>query len=303
VAFEDNPTLYDAWEIEDYYKLKAYEWNEPADTTPVVDGTRAGLAIRRTYMHSTIEQTIWLYSEGRRIDVETNIDWQESHQLLKAVFPLDIRATAATYDIQFGHVSRPTHRNTSWDQAKFETYAHKWVDVSEDGYGVALLNNGKYGHSAEGSTLSLTLLKSATYPNPEADRGMHQFTYSLLPHTEDFRRGGVIEESHALNQPLYERTVLRQEGDLPARYSFVSADRPSVVFTAIKQAEDRSGVILRFHDAYNRRDTVTLTVPHAFSKAILCDLMENPLEELELRDHRVTLPVGNFEVVTVKLVK
>ena len=300
-VFEDYPTLYDAWELEDYYKLKAYELNGKASITPIADGTRAGFVIEHRYMHSIIRQTLWLFSESRRIDFETFVDWHEHHQVLKAFFPLDIHATHATYDVQFGHVTRPTHENTSWDKAKFETYAHKWVDVSENGYGVALLNDGKFGHAVEGSRLSITLLKCATYPNPEADQGEQHFTYSLLPHTEDFRRGGVIEESHILNQPLHEIAIPKQDGDLPERYSFLSADRPNVVITAVKEAEDHSGVIVRFHDAYDCRGRVTLTVPKEFTRACLCDLMENELKELAVENSRITLPVSNFELITVKL--
>ena len=302
-VFEDYPTLYDAWELEDYYKLKAYEMNSEAVITPVDDGTRAGFVIQRNYMHSVIKQTLWLYSESSRIDFETDVDWHEHHQILKAFFPLDVHATAATYDVQFGHVTRPNHENTSWDKAKFETYAHKWVDVSENGYGVALLNDGKFGHAVEGSKLSITLLKCATYPNPEADQGKHRFTYSLFPHTDDFRRGGVIEESHILNQPLYEVAIPSQEGDLPEKYSFVSVDRPNAVITAVKEAEDHSGIVVRFHDAYDCRSTVTLSMPREYTKAYLCDLMENELEALPVQNGRVTLRVSNFEVVTVKFSK
>ena len=224
VAFEDYPTRYDAWELEDYYKRKAYELDGPARITPVTDGTRAGFVIERDYMHSTIRQTLWLYSESSRIDFETDMDWHEHHQVLKAVFSLDVHAMSATFDVQYGHVTRPTHENTSWDQAKFETYAHKWVDVSENGYGVALLNNGKYGHAEEGSRLSITLIKSATVRNAEADQGKQCFTYSLLPHPDDFRAGGVIEESYALNQPLYEKRIPANGGDVEESGSFVSVD-------------------------------------------------------------------------------
>ena len=251
-------------------------------------------------MNSTIRQTVWLYSHSRRIDFETALDWHEHHQILKAFFPLDVHATSATYDVQFGHVTRPTHQNTSWDKAKFETYAHKWVDVSENGYGVALLNDGKFGHAVEGSLLSLTLLKCAAYPNPNADQGTHAFTYSLLPHDEDFRRGGVIEESHLLNQPSYELDVPAAEGNLPETYSFISADRPNAVITAVKGAEDGDGIVVRFHDAYDCRSTVTLTIPEPYTRAYLCDLMENELEELTVVEGRVTLPVKNFEIITVK---
>ena len=299
-AFEDYPTVYDAWELEAHYKLKSYELSDKVTITPVSDGSRAGFILDRTYMNSTIRQTLWLYSESPRIDFETEVDWHEHHQILKAYFPLDVHASSATYDVQFGHVTRPTHQNTSWDAAKFETYAHKWVDVSENGYGVALLNDGKFGHAVEGSLLSITLLKCATYPNPNADQGKQTFTYSLLPHTDDFRRGGVIEESHFLNQPLYERRITAHAGDLPATYSFVSADKQNVVITAVKQAEDKSGLVVRFHDAYDCRTKVVLTVPSGYTTAYLCDLMENQLEEIPVENGRISLPVSNFEIVTVK---
>lgn len=299
VAFEDYPTKYDAWELEDYYKLKAYELNEQATITPITDGTRAGFVIERIYLKSTINQTVWLYSESCRIDFETDIDWHEHHQVLKAVFPLNVHAMNATFDVQYGHVTRPTHENTSWDKAKFETYAHKWVDVSESGYGVAMLNDGKYGHAVEDNKMSITLIKCATDPNPEADQGRQQFTYSLYPHTEDFRKGGVIEESYVLNQPLYEKKIAANKGDLAESYSFVSVDKPNAVITAVKKAENDNNLIVRFYDAYDCKSRVTLTVPDTYTKAYLCDLLENVTEELTVKDGKVTLPVSNFEIVTV----
>ncbi len=303
VAFEDYPTKYDAWELEDYYKLKAYELNEQATITPITDGTRAGFVIERIYMNSTINQTVWLYSESCRIDFETDIEWHEHHQVLKAVFPLNVHAMNATFDVQYGHVIRTTHENTSWDKAKFETYAHKWVDVSESGYGVAMLNDGKYGHAVEGNKMSITLIKCATDPNPEADQGKQYFTYSLYPHTEDFRKGGVIEESYVLNQPLYEKKIAANKGDLAESYSFVSVDKPNAVITAVKKAENDNSLIVRFYDAYDCKSRVTLTVPDTYTKAYLCDLMENEMEELTVKDGKVTLPVSNFEIVTVLFVQ
>ena len=300
-AFEDYPTKYDAWELEDYYKLKAYALDGEASVTPVIDGTRAGFRIERAYMHSTVKQTVWLYSESSRIDFETELDWHEHHQVLKAVFPLNVHAMSATFDVQYGHVTRPTHQNTSWDRAKFETYAHKWVDVSENGYGVAMLNDGKYGHAVEGSDLSITLVKCATDPNPEADQGIQRFTYSLYPHTDDFRQGKVIEESYVLNQPLYQKEIFANTGDLPETHSFVSVDQPNAVITAVKKAEDGDGLIVRFYDAYDCKSNVTLSVPPSYTKAYLCDLMEHELRELPIRSGKVVLPVSNFEIMTVKL--
>ena len=304
VAYEDNPTKYDAWELEDHYPLKAYGLDSDANITPVTDGTRAGFLVERSYLHSTLRQTVWLYSRSPRIDFDTELDWHEHHQVIKAVFPLNVHSMSATYDIQFGHVTRPTHRNTDWDKAKFEVYAHKWADLSESGYGVALLNNGKYGHATEGSTLSLTLVKSATDPNPDADQGIQRFTYSLLPHEGDFRAGGVIPESLFLNQPLYGFVVVgKRNGMLPERGSLVSCDRPNVIITALKQAEDGDGAIVRFYDAYDCKSEVTLKVPNDCTEAFLCDLMEHELQKLTLKDGTVHVPVSNFEIVTIKLKK
>ena len=300
MAYEDNPTKYDAWEIEDYYRLKGYEIDTEATVTPITDGTRAGFVIERTYMNSSIRQTVWLYSESTRIDFETEVDWHDRHQLIKAVFPLNVHTMSATFDVQYGHVTRPTHQNTSWDRAKFETYAHKWVDMSESGYGVALLNDGKYGHAVDGNRLSITWLKCATDPNPEADQGKQYFTYSLMPHADDFRHSGVIEESIALNQPLYVHPMGANRGELPETYSFVSTDQPNAVITAVKKAECDDGLIVRFYDAYDCKSNVTIHVPVTYRRAYLCDLMEKEIREVDLCDGAVTVPVSNFEIVTLK---
>ena len=302
-VFEDHPTKYDAWEIEDYYKLKKWTLDDAAEITAIRDGSRGGFRIRRRYMKSEITQTLWLYSENSRIDFVTDLDWHETHQILKAVFPLNVHATSATYDVQFGHVVRPTHMNTSWDEAKFETYAHKWVDLSENGYGVALLNDSKYGHSTEGSDLSITLLKCPTYPNPNADQGKHHFTYALMPHVGDFREAGVIAEAWALNQPQMGCPIGAQRGELPETFSFVSCDAPNAVITAVKKAEADDGLIVRLYDAFDCKSKVTVRVPEGYKTVALCDMMENPEKKLILTDGAVTLPLSNFEIVTLKFTK
>ena len=302
-TFEDFPRDYDNWEISNYYKQKMWVLDDDAVIAPVFDGTRAGFKITKTYMHSVITQHLWLYSENPRIDFETEIDWHEHHQILKAAFPLDVLASTATYDVQFGHVSRPTHENTSWDKAKFEVYGHKWVDISEPGYGVSLLNDCKYGHNTEGSTLKLTMLKSGTYPNPEADQGMHYFTYSLLPHQGDFRSAGVIQEAYSLNQPLLTAAVADGSANLPNIFSLVSCDKDNVIAETVKKAEADNGMIVRMYEAFGGRCTASITIAPGFTKAYLCDLMENIQQELEFDDNRVTVPVSNFEILTLKFIK
>ncbi len=302
-AFEDHPYLYDAWELVETYKSKMYVLDSPAQITPIVDGTRAGFAVKHTYMQSTITQKIWLYSKSRRIDFENDIDWHNKHQILKVAFPLDIHTQIAAYDIQFGHVYRPTHANTSWDAAKFEVCAHKWVDVADKGYGVALLNDCKYGFNTEGSTLKLTVLKCASDPNPHADEGRHVFSYALLPHEGSLYDAGIIQEAYMFNQPLTALPIAAAAGELPAAFSMVSCDADTVIMETVKKAEADDSMIVRMYEACDQRCMANITVPPAFTKAYLCDMIEQEIGQLPLEDHTVCIPFHNFEIVTLKFKK
>ncbi len=302
-VFEDFPKAFDAWEITDYYKQKMWLLNDAADMETVWDGCRAGIRILRNYLNSRIVQTVWLYDDHPRIDFETEADWHERHQLLKAAFPLDVHAASAAYEIQFGHVVRPTHENTSWNKAMFEVSGHKWVDVAEDGYGVSLLNDCKYGYNVEGSTLKITLIKCGTYPNPDADQGRHVFTYSLLPHQGGFREAGVIREAYCMNQPVdWMEVAGRGDGTLPEEFSLVSCEQENVVLETVKKAEADDGLIVRMYEAFDRRGKAVLKVAEGYHRAYLCDLLENVVSELKLWDNQVEIPISNFEIVTVKLV-
>ena len=300
-VYEDMPySQYEAWDIADYFRSKQYVLDGKAEIRAIKDGSRSGFEVKRQYMNSVIRQKIWLYSKSRRIDFDTEIDWHEKHQLLKVNFPLDIHTDEAVYEIQYGHVHRPTHSNTSWDSARFEVCGHKWVDVSEHGYGVALLNDCKYGFATNGSTLELTVLKRPTYPNPDADEGKHVFTYSLIPHSEDFREGGVIQEAYSLNQPLNNVEVCSKNGDLPENYSLVSCDKNSVMIETVKKAEKDDSMIVRLYDTFDSRCNARITVANGFKEAYICDMMENELEKLSFNGTDVTVPVKNFEIITLK---
>lgn len=301
-VFEDFPRAHDAWEITNYYKQKMWVLDGEACLEPVFDGERAGIRITRDYLSSRICQTVYLYNTLERIDFETEIDWNEEHQLVKASFPFDVNAAKATYEIQFGNIERPTHENTSWDAARFEVCGHKWADISENGYGVSLLNDCKYGHSAEGSTLKLTLLKCATYPNPHADKGHHSFTYSLLPHGGDFREAHTVREAYSLNQPLECAEVKKQSGALADSFSLVCCDAENVVVDTVKRAEAGDGIILRMYDSWNRRTKATLEFGFDIERAALCDMLENEIEDIQVDGRRISLPVGNYEIVTIKVV-
>ena len=299
--FEDMPKCYDAWEITKYYKQKMWTIDRVVNVEVLREGCRSGLAITKKFGNSTITQKIYFYENIRNIDFETEIDWHEEHLLLKAAFPLNIHTDKATYDIQFGNIERPTHTNTSWDEAKFEVCAHKWADLSEDDYGVSLMNNCKYGYSTERNVLKLSLLKCATYPNPHADKGKHTFTYSLYPHGGNFKAGGTIQASYLLNRPFVAKKVHRNTGILCDNYSMIRCDKENIIIETVKKAEQSNDIIIRLFDSYNRKTKANIRFGFDVKKAYICDMLENEISEVTVENNSVTVPVSNFEIVTLKL--
>ncbi len=292
-VFEDKPVNFDAWDIDLFYKLKDSQTPTLTDCTFMEAGAlRCVIRFKYTYRKSTIMQDMILYAHSRRIDFVTNIDWHEDHRLLKAGFSVDIRNTKATFDIQCGHVERPTHYNTSWDYARFEVCAHKWADLSDDSYGVSLMNDCKYGYSIYGNEMQITLLKSSKEPDYAADMGKHSFTYSLLPHAGKVTEGSTIPESHFLNHP-----VLSAKGtakDFPA-LSFEG----NIVVDAVKTAENGKDVIIRFHEFRGGRTLVRLKLDGMIGWT-LCNMLEQEMSELNKMDF-VSLNLSPFEITTVKI--
>lgn len=292
VAFEDRPREYDAWNIDASYEEKCWPVQELEDFRLAKNGPLAAtLYLRRPFLQSTIEQWITCYRDSRRVDFRTKIDWKEEQILLKAAFPIDVMTQKAAFDIQFGNVERPTHRNTSWDQARFEVCAHKWMDLAEDGYGAALLNDCKYGADVLESTMRLTLLKSGIFPNPDADKEVHEFTYALLPHAGNFRQGQVVQEAYALNVPV--RPMLVKGMPRPGEIcSLLSVDCENVQIETVKAAEDGAGVIVRMYEAYGRRSRTVCSCHRLLGRTVTeCDLLEQPLEGAQEND----ITVGNTE--------
>ncbi len=300
--FEDYPRAYDAWEITEYYMQKKWLIDDVTDVSYINEGCKSGIKISRKYRDSVIEQTISLKPASRRIDFETDVEWQEDHVLLKAAFPLSVRSENTTYEIACGHIERPNHKNTSWDRAKFEVSGHKWADMSEYGYGVSLLNDCKYGYSTEENIIKLTLLKAPTYPNPKADKGHHRFTYSLYPHADSFIEGGTIKEAFLLNNPLVVKTISKQDGKLPESYSLVTSSYEGFIPNAVKLAEDGNGVIVRGYEAFGGKHKVKLDFGFGVEKVYACDLMENNLDELATDGNSVSVDVSNFEIATFRVV-
>lgn len=301
---EDIPNKWDAWDV-DAFLAEKFRVLADAEQVELVESgpLRAAVKVVKRFGASRLEQRIVLRAGSARIDFPTEVDWQENQKMLKVAFPVAIRAMNATYEIQYGHLERPTHMNTSWDLARFEVCAQKWADLSEPGYGVALLNDCKYGHNIHGNVMCLSLLRAPTAPDPIADRGRHQFTYALLPHAGSFREAGVIQEAYALNVPLVVSAAKPAAGKLPSTHSFFQVDRPNVVIEAIKVAEDGGAIIVRLYEAAGARGPAALSTSLPVSKAWLTDLLENDLETISLKNGRVALELKPFEIITLKFAR
>ena len=298
-VYEDKPIYYDNWDVDIYYTEKFWDVTDLRGFSWVEMGpVRATLRLERQFSHSTITQEIHFYADLRRIDFETTVDWKEHQSLLKVHFPVDVHTDEATFEIQYGNVTRKTHRNTSWDKARFESCGQKWMDVSEGHYGVSLLNDCKYGHSVKDSCIGLTLIKSGTEPNPTTDQEMHFFTYSLYPHTETWKAAGTVPQAFFLNQP-----ALVSKGGKPGEsFSLASLNVPNVVLETVKKAEDGDGVILRMYECENARTPVTLTFNRPFASAESCNCLEEPDgEPVKVNGNKVSFLVKPFEIKTIRI--
>ncbi|WP_430535743.1 alpha-mannosidase [Listeria rocourtiae] len=293
-VFEDKPLNFDAWDIDIYYQEKMREVTQLENVTVTQNGElQATVRMEWLYGSSTIAQNIHFYRDSARIDFETELDWYEKQQLLKVAFPVDVMASDATYDIQYGNVKRPTHWNTSWDYARFETVGHQWADLSETGYGVSILNNCKYGHDIKDHVMRLTLLKSAIYPDVTQDQGEHMFTYALFPHKGNFVEGDVVQEAWALNNPL--RVALGSHDNR----SLLRSNREQIQIDAVKKAEDGDAIIVRLHEFTGGRCNVVLTSDFQIESWQECDLMERPIAEKETG--KWSFSVTPYEVKTFKV--
>ncbi len=300
-VYADYPDNYDAWEWQAYSAEKYRTLNEVSEVSVLDDGIRRGIRILRPYMHSTVAQTVWFYDDTTRIDFETVADWHERHQMLKVAFPVDVNSDKATYEIQFGTVERPTHKNTSWDAARFEVCAHKYADLSEGDYGVALMNDCKYGHDIHDGVIMLSILRSPTYPNPEADQGEIPVTYSLLPHQGALRETDVAKEAYYLNEPMVAIAATGESDCLPTAFSAVTLDRENIICETVKEAERDGDTVIRMYESRNCRTTVNVKLGIPTQRVFLCDLMEREIEELPVKDGTVSVKLGGFEIVTLKV--
>ena len=299
--FEDKPNFWSAWDVDVFafetgLDLIRSESFEIVERGPV----RVAAEVVKRFGNSTIRQRISLGpTPGIRFDTE--IDWHEEDKLLKVAFPVHVHSSRATYEIQFGNVERATHLNTSWDMAQFEVCAQKWVDLSEGDQGVALINDCKYGHDIRGNVMRLTLLRAPKAPDPQCDMGRHRFSYSLVPHFGPYNYAGIVEAGYAFNAPL--RSVLLdpnagESGSLPP---FIACEDRNIVIESVKKAEDSNDIIVRLYECHNSRGRAGLSSARSISSAVLCDLEENEIMDLEIQDGIVSFEFKPFEILTIKL--
>ncbi len=300
----DTPTRWDAWDIDEHYRRHVIDLTDAVSVEQMPHPTAAVVCVIRGRGATRITQTLTLAAGSHSLEIETVVDWHERQKLLKLAFPLDVHADQARSEIQFGHVARPTHTNTSWDAARFETVAHRWVHVGEPGFGVVIANDSTYGHDITraprdgGGTVTnvrLSLLRAPLYPDPEADQGEHAFRVSIRP---DASIADAVREGYRLNLPA--RQVIGSRPVAPV----VSVSSDAVVVEAVKLAEDRSGdVVVRLYEALGGRATATLSASFSFDDVIETDLLEREVDAaavVSAAGEAVELRMRPFQIVTLR---
>ncbi|MBL1242157.1 MAG: alpha-mannosidase, partial [OCS116 cluster bacterium] len=289
----DKPREWDAWEIEEDYAQNGHELTD-VNSIKITEQSahRIALQIVKKFRHSTITQTFSLTATSKRLDIETKIDWHDRRVLLRVQNPVAIRTAQATFECAYGVVKRSTHNNTSWDEAQFEVPAHRFSDLSEPDFGVALLNNGKYGHSAKGNILGLSLVRAPIYPDPLADEGEQIFTYALYPHANEWYNGGVREEAEALNQPL----ITLETSNLAAQSrSIVEINGVNAALSTLKPAENDDGFVLRLYEPAGRRGTLKFTLPTGWQIGDALTIMEEASDQPN-RQNLTPFEVGSWKI-------
>ena len=302
IVYEDRPFEHRAWNVQAYYTEKSWVLSDVSHAEVLECGpVRAVVLVERKFLHSVIRQYITAYAELDRIDIRNEIDWDDSYLLLKADFPVDVNAVKATFDIQFGNIERVTHENTLWDFAQFESCAHKWADLSDNSFGLAVLNDCKYGYSAKDGHIALTLLRSANDPQPKQDCTHHTFTYSLYPHAGPAAISRVVQEGYSLNCPLYTMFSNAQKGAWPERFSLACVDADNIILETVKRAEDSDALILRLYETWNRATDCSIRFGRLMEMAAQCDMMEENEALLQVEGNRLRLHFRPFEIKTLKV--
>ena len=302
-TFKDTPKDYDAWNI-DPGTLDHFTPIDKADSVELVEKgpLRSAIRVTRTWQKSKFVQDITLDAGSDQVDIVNDIDWHEEHVLLKAAFPLAASSDKATYEVPYGAIQRATTRNNSWEKAQFEVPALRWADLGDGQHGFSLINNSKYGYDDQDNVLRLSLLRSPTWPDPEADRGHHHFTYALYPHGGDWKQALTVRHGYEYNYGLHAVQVESHTGSMPAEFAYVTVKPENVVLTAMKKAEDSNGLIFRVYEWAGKSSDVQFHVPSGATAATVTNLMEKPEgAALAVAGDTVTAPIHPFEILTIRV--
>ncbi len=303
IAFKDTPKAYDAWNIDSDFD-QVFSRLDAADSVELLESTplRAVIRVKRHWQASHFTQDYVLYAHSDTLDVVNDFDWHEDHVLLKAAFHLASHSDHATYEIPYGTIGRPTTRNNSWERAKFEVPALRWADLGDPTHGFSLLNDSKYGYDAVGNVLRLSLLRSPTWPDPQADRGAQRFTYRLYPHAGSWKDALTIRRGYDFNYSLIAVQATNHAGAMPPQHSFAEVQNDNVVITAVKRSEDDRSLIVRLYEWAGKDSQVTLRIPAGAQSAESANLMEQPdATPVSLIKDEVGLHVHPYEIATIRI--
>jgi len=315
-TFVDKPQKWDAWNIDADFEKQHWDLDKADEVKLVESGPlRAVIEVKNHFQNSTFVRDITLYAGVPRVDVKMQAEWHEKHILLKVAFPVSAHSDKATYEIPYGSVQRPTTRNTPAEQAQFEVPAQRWADISDAKHGFSLLNDSKYGYDAKGNVLRLSLLRSPEWPDPHADEGHHEFTYSLYPHGGSWKDALTIRRGYELNYKLISISSVKHQGALAPEHSFLQTQAENIIVTAIKKAEDENALILRFYEWAGNESDVALQLPEGAESATETDLMERPIvsptlaaenaakmgHPLSLQNGTVKVHTKPYEIKTIKV--
>jgi alpha-mannosidase len=304
IAFKDTPKDYDAWNIDSDFD-KVFTKLDSADSVELIEKgpLRATIRVVHTWQQSKFVQDISLYAGLDRVDVHNEVDWHETHILLKAAFPLAASSDEATYEIPYGTIERPTTRNNRFEAAKFEVPALRWADLGDQNHGLSLINESKYGYDAKENVLRLSLLRASTWPDPDADRGRQSFSYSIYPHTGTWKQALTVRRGYDFNYKLSAVQVQPHSGALQPSHSFVGVKQDNVVLTALKKAEDSDALLLRVYEWAGKSGNVQVKVPDGARAAYLTNLMEQPEGEplVVSPSSEISFPVHPYEIVSLRI--
>jgi alpha-mannosidase len=302
--YDDHTLDYDAWEIEPFHEQTVQDC-PPAHSLKVqkIFPLRAEIVFERKIgLCSSMIQTVRLDAGTQRLEFHCKVDWHESHKLLKVFFPTAVTSEHASYEMQFGTVERPTHRNTPYAAAQFEVAGHKWVDLSNQDFGLTILSQYKHGFSVHENEMRLSLLRAPKDPDPNADMGKHEFVYAVMPHSGNWQEAGVVAEAFKFNYPLVwteSRVESQDTKDTAPAQSFAHVNDPNLVLDTIKKAEDSDDIVVRLYECHGAHGTATLRLGFPFTSAEFANVLEDLIGEATITNGTIQIPYKSFEIITL----